>query len=73
MLTDEFKKELIKGPFTMMPKLMEKIYFNEKYPENHTIKMVNKNKDLMKLTEQARLSRENPAAAKRLREQANAA
>ena len=49
MLTDEFKKELIKGPFTMMPKLMEKIYFNEKYPENHTIKMVNKNKDLMKI------------------------
>lgn len=49
MLTDEFKKELIKGPFTMMPKLMEKIYFNEKYPENHTIKMVNKNKDLMKV------------------------
>ena len=49
MLTDEFKKELIKGPFTMMPKLMEKIYFNDKYPENHTIKMVNKNKDLMKI------------------------
>jgi hypothetical protein len=49
MLTDEFKKELIKGPYTMMSKLMEKIYFNEKYPENHTIKMVNKNKDLMKI------------------------
>ena len=49
MLTDDFKKELIKGPFTMMPKLMEKIYFNEKYPENHTIKMVNKNKDLIKV------------------------
>lgn len=49
MLTDEFKKELIKGPFTMMPRLMEKIYFNKKYPENHTIKMVNKNKDLIKI------------------------
>ena len=25
------------------------IYFNEKYPENHTMKMVNKNKELMKV------------------------
>jgi hypothetical protein len=49
MLTDEFKKELIKGPFKMMSKLMEKVYFNNKYPENHTIKMVNKNKELMKV------------------------
>jgi hypothetical protein len=49
MLTDEFKKELIKGPFKMMSKLMETVYFNNKYPENHTIKMVNKNKELMKV------------------------
>ena len=49
MLTDDFKLELIKGPFKMMPKLMEMIYFNKEYPENHTIKMVNKNKELMKI------------------------
>ena len=49
MLTDDFKQELIKGPFKMMPKLMEMIYFNKEYPENHTIKMVNKNKELMKI------------------------
>ena len=49
MLTDDFKQELIKGPFKMMPKLMEMIYFNKQYPENHTIKMVNKNKELMKI------------------------
>ena len=29
MLTDDFKLELIKGPFKMMPKLMEMIYFNK--------------------------------------------
>ena len=49
MLTDEVKKELIKGPYKMMPKLLEMIYFNKKFPENHTMKMVNKNKELMKV------------------------
>ena len=33
----------------MMPKLLELIYFNKKYPENHTMKLVNKNKELMKI------------------------
>ena len=49
MLTDDVKKELIKGPFTMMPRLMEIVYFNDKFPENHTIKLANKNKELMKI------------------------
>jgi len=49
MITDEVKKEMIKGPFKMMPKLLEMIYFNNKYPENHTMKLVNKNKELMKV------------------------
>jgi hypothetical protein len=49
MVTDEVKKELIKGPFKMMPKLLEMIYFNEEYPENHTMKLVNKNKEVMKV------------------------
>jgi hypothetical protein len=49
MLTDNFKQELIKGPYKMMPKLMEMIYFNKEYPENHTMKLVNKNKDIMKI------------------------
>jgi hypothetical protein len=51
MLTDDIKRELIKGPFKMMPKLMEMIYFNKKYPENHTVKMINKNKQIMKIHE----------------------
>jgi hypothetical protein len=49
MLTDDIKQEFIKGPFKMMPKLMEMIYFNKKYPENHNMKLVNKNKDIMKI------------------------
>ena len=34
MVTDEIKKEMIKGPFKMMPKLLEMIYFNKDHPEN---------------------------------------
>ena len=49
MLTDDVKHELIKGPYKMMPKLMEIIYFNKNFPENHTMKLVNKNKDVMKI------------------------
>ena len=49
MVTDEVKKELIKGPYKMMPKLLEMIYFNKEYPENHTMKLVNKNKEVMKV------------------------
>ena len=49
MVTDEIKKEMIKGPFKMMPKLLEMIYFNKDHPENHTMKLVNKNKDVMKI------------------------
>ena len=49
MVTDDIKKELIKGPFKMMPKLLEMIYFNKEYPENHTMKLVNKNKEIMKV------------------------
>jgi hypothetical protein len=49
MLTDEIKLQLIKGPFDMMPKLMEMIYFNKEYPQNHTMKLVNKNKDILKI------------------------
>ena len=49
MITDEIKTEMIKGPYKMMPKLLELIYFNKKFPENHTMKLVNKNKELMKI------------------------
>ena len=49
MLTDDVKRELIKGPYDMMPKLMEMVYFNKEYPQNHTLKLVNKNKDILKI------------------------
>ena len=49
VLTDNVKQELIKGPFKMMPKLMEMIYFNKNHPENQTMKLVNKKEKIMKI------------------------
>lgn len=49
MITEKVKQELIKGPFKMMPKLMEMIYFNKDHPENHTLKLVNKKEKIMKI------------------------
>lgn len=49
MITENVKQELIKGPFKMMPKLMEMIYFNKDHPENHTLKLVNKKEKIMKI------------------------
>lgn len=49
VLTDNVKEELIKGPFKMMPKLMEMIYFNKNHPENQTMKLVNKKEKIMKI------------------------
>lgn len=49
MLTEKVKQELIKGPFKMMPKIMEMIYFNKDHPENHTMKLVNKKEKIMKI------------------------
>lgn len=49
MLTEKVKQELIKGPFKMMPKIMEMIYFNKDHPENHTMKLVNKKERIMKI------------------------
>ena len=49
MLTENVKQELIKGPFKMMPKLLEMIYFNKNHPENHTMKLVNKKEKIMKI------------------------
>tara|TARA_B100001173_G_scaffold280126_1_gene263374 strand:- start:278 stop:589 length:312 start_codon:yes stop_codon:yes gene_type:complete len=28
---------------------MEMVYFNKEYPQNHTLKLVNKNKDILKI------------------------
>ena len=49
MLTDEVKKQMIKGPYGMFPKMMELIYFNDKFPENKNIKLLNRKDDILQI------------------------
>ena len=34
MLTNKFMKSMIERPYTFIPKMIKKIHFNDKYPEN---------------------------------------
>jgi hypothetical protein len=42
MLNDAFMKNMIQLPFTAIPKKIKKIHFNDKYPENKNIRLLNK-------------------------------
>jgi hypothetical protein len=49
MLTDNVKNKMIKGPFTMIPRAMKMIYFSKKYPENRTLKLVNRKENILQI------------------------
>ena len=49
MLTNKVKKKMIKGPFKMIPNMMKMIYFNDKYPENQTLKLVNRKDNILQI------------------------
>jgi hypothetical protein len=42
-ITENFKTQLIKGPFGMIPKMIEAVHFNDKKPENKNISLSNMN------------------------------
>jgi len=48
-ITDLFKTCLLKIPYTMIPKLIEEIHFNKKYPENQNIILPNKKEPYVKV------------------------
>jgi uncharacterized C2H2 Zn-finger protein len=48
-LTEAYLTKLIKGAFTAIPKLIEKIHFNPEYPENQNIKITNKKEPYIKV------------------------
>tara|TARA_B100000674_G_scaffold344746_1_gene288436 strand:+ start:62 stop:703 length:642 start_codon:yes stop_codon:yes gene_type:complete len=49
MLTDDIKRQMIKGPYGMFPKMMELIYFNDEFPENKNIKLLNRKDDVLQI------------------------
>ena len=42
MLTDEFKRQCVTRPYYALTKIIKKIHFNDEYPENKNIRLVNK-------------------------------
>ena len=48
-ITDGFKKQLIKIPYSMIPKMIEAVHFNDKKPENKNISIINKKDNLIKI------------------------
>jgi len=48
-ITDTFKTHLLKIPYSMIPKMIEAVHFNDKKPENKNIMIVNKKENLLKV------------------------
>jgi len=48
-ITDTMKSNLLKGPYNMIPKLIEHVHFNENKPENKNILYPNKKENKIKI------------------------
>lgn len=48
-ITSEFKTSLLKGPYAMIPKMIEAVHFNDKKPENMNITFPNKKENKIKI------------------------
>tara|TARA_B110000967_G_C18843253_1_gene540555 strand:- start:717 stop:1271 length:555 start_codon:yes stop_codon:yes gene_type:complete len=48
-ITDTMKSNLLKGPYNMIPKLIEHVHFNDNKPENQNILYPNKKENKIKI------------------------
>tara|TARA_B110000285_G_C15008357_1_gene555100 strand:- start:153 stop:1046 length:894 start_codon:yes stop_codon:yes gene_type:complete len=48
-ITDSMKTNLLKGPYNMIPKLIEQVHFNNDKPENQNIILPNKKENKLKI------------------------
>ena len=48
-ITDCYKSDLLKIPYSMIPKMIEAVHFNDKKPENKNISLTNKKDNLIKI------------------------
>ena len=48
-ISDTLKTQLLKGPYSMIPKLIEAVHFNDNKPENKNILLTNKNDNKIKV------------------------
>jgi hypothetical protein len=52
-INNDFKTYLLKGPWTMIPRMIEKVHFDDKKPENKNILLPNKKEPYVKVFENA--------------------
>ena len=52
-INNDFKAYLLKGPWTMIPRMIEKVHFDDKKPENKNILLPNKKEPYVKVFENA--------------------
>jgi len=48
-ITDSLKTDLIKIPYGAIPKMIEEVHFNDKYPQNKNISISNKKDNMVKI------------------------
>ena len=48
-ISDQFKTELLKIPYMMIPKMIEEVHFSDKKPENKNIALTNKKENRLKV------------------------
>lgn len=48
-ISDSFKEQMIKIPYSMIPKMIEAVHFNDKCPENKNISLTNKKENKIKI------------------------
>ena len=48
-ITDSFKTQMLNMPYKMIPKMIEKVHFNENKPENKNIQLPNKKENKIKI------------------------
>jgi hypothetical protein len=51
MLTNKFMRAMVDRPYTAIPKMIKKIHFNDNYPENKNIRMLNKKDNKLQIIE----------------------
>ena len=65
MLTDEFKKQCVRHPCRALISIIEKIHFNDDYPENKNIRLVNKRDNKLQIKDNGKWNYKNKEEALR--------
>ena len=63
MLTDDFKKQCVRHPCSALIKIIERIHFNDDYPENRNIRLLNKRDNKIEVKDNGKWNYKNKSDA----------